>query len=78
MPINDELWALDRKLAKYPEDQLGSALERRLILRDFAEKIRRDAYDQGHADGMRDERDARMADEEIRRKAVADETEPET
>jgi hypothetical protein len=67
MTISDHMYELEATL-----DRPGlNFLERRLALRKTLEAVRSGALREGHTEGMRDVNDARFADLEVARAAMA-------
>lgn len=66
MAVNDDLFALELALAKYPEGTPGSALNRRLILRKALDRQDREGYERGYTDGLRDSSEAKHIEQQIR------------
>lgn len=70
--LYDRIWALEHDLAKYPTDQRGALLNRRLILRKAFRDAMDEAREQGYTDGMRDAHDDERANRELEEKEKAD------
>jgi hypothetical protein len=56
--VNDELFGIELELGKYPAATPDDALNRRLILREALNRVRKGGYDEGYSDALRDSSEA--------------------
>ena len=65
--LNDRLFALERDLARCPEEDAAALLNRRMLLREALRAHGDDRYREGYGDGRRDTTETRLLAEELAR-----------